>query len=53
MKFTQYHAQLIIENFEIDRIDEEEASLLSAHNPELYEAFKALVEFSNMDGGEG
>lgn len=40
---SAFHAQMIIDAHEIDLEDGEEADLLLAQNPELYEAYRRLI----------
>ena len=48
-KFSPYLARLIVDAYEIDRLDEEESMLLEENNPELFEACRALVEFAESE----
>lgn len=43
---TKEQARLILEAHEIDMSDTEEMELLEQYNPELLEAYKALIAFS-------
>lgn len=45
--FTKEHAKLIIEAHDISMDDEEEAEMLEENNPELAEAYYALLNFAN------
>lgn len=46
IQLTPEHARLIIEAHDIDLDDEEEAELLADNNPELHEAYVALIQFA-------
>ncbi|MGI0076959.1 MAG: hypothetical protein ACREAU_06100 [Nitrosopumilaceae archaeon] len=46
---TKEQAKLIVEAHEIKFLveDEEEVMILTEHNPTLFEAYKALINFAN------
>ncbi len=51
MSLSRKQAKLIVESFEIDQMldfeDNFEAETIREHNPELFEAFTAIVAFAN------
>ncbi len=44
--FTKEHAQMIIDAHEINMDEGEETEMLDENNPELAEAYRALLEFA-------
>jgi len=45
-EFTREHAQAIIEAHEINMDEGEETEMLDEQNPELADAYRALIEFA-------